>query len=247
MSTPVTTPQGTVHTRSPRNKLSDVREFLVSFIIGFGIWTVISVGPGNHNTRYVIATGFAVFAFFAVLVSNPDNHGNTLGSIGAAFSRLYGFRLRDLPFRFLEQFLGFLLATLLAWATYGDAKTDRAHYGAAIPMNDVSWWSHFWTAFWYGLLFTLAFLYIMDRIRLKVLRALLIGLALGFAVYASLPSAGGGMNIARELAPDLFIRDVFWSVVFGELLAAVLAGILYHPFADHRDPYVRVSRVRRVR
>lgn len=196
-------------------------EFLGSMVLGiFGYWAIFS-GKGAPWGLVDGAMAFGIGMFVVALIFGA--HANPLVSVSAWMAWLISGA--DAALRFVAQLIGFIVALLLMWWMFGD-NAPATHFAVTTPRAGTLWITALFIGLLAGFGFALPALWAVDRLS-KLLGALVLGLALYTAIYYSAALAGGGVNTARELASMFFSGEwPLWGTI-GELLGAVLAGLLY--------------------
>lgn len=199
-------------------------EFIGSTLLGLaGYWAIYQGVPREPQTLLYVATAFGgVMMLLGLAMAKWGVHLNPYVSIGSAVQRTTTWG--DAILRSLVQLLGFVLAIYLALLQFGP-QAARVAYGVPIPAPSASLAAQLFVGFLAGLGFTAAALLAVSKMS-GTGAAVVIGLALGIAIYYSAEKAGGGVNLARNIAPMLWSGKFMLLPTIGELLGAVTAGLL---------------------
>jgi aquaporin Z/aquaporin NIP len=216
-----------------------VAEAIGTFIL---VLTIISTAIGATLAKPVagvpygslavpLAGGIALAIGVASLGHISGAHFNPAVTLGLAVNR----RLPWLyvPVYVVAQFVGAVLAALVAWGILGSSARSVADLGATFPAAGVSSWSVFLAEGVVTFLLTLVIMSVAtdDRVP-RGIAAIAIGWALSAAIFISGPVSGAGVNPARAIGPMIVAAKFtdWWIYLVAPLVGAVLATTLYQQF-----------------
>lgn len=210
----------------------NLREFVGSLPIGFGLMGFYSAGGGPQGLRQA-AIGYGVgMALSANLPFTKEAHGNPDVSTALAVRNR---SLRQLTHRVPGQLVAWTLLPFIGVLIYW-TNVPRVNYGVATPPPSTPVWQTFVVQLLAVGAFAALMVFLTGTKSGKAVKlGWLIGaVALGVLVYFTASTGGGGINAARELGPALHswadpvtTADIilFWAAFIGGRLGAVLAGL----------------------
>lgn len=209
------------------------RRYLAELIGTFGIvFAPVALSASGHLAggdgslaAAAWTSGLAVLAMIYALGHISAAHFNPAVTLG--FASAGRFPWRYVPFYWMAQFAGAILAAALASAVFGGTG-----YGVHVPAPGL------FPLQAVGLEAVLTFLLMLVIISVATdkrvngaVPGLAIGLAVVFLVWIGGPATGGSMNPARSFGPALIAGGapltVWWVYVLGPCLGAVLAARCY--------------------
>lgn len=238
MTTTVAQPsRRTVYTRPASSLAARLAVDCVgSLALGLAAWHAIdNVNPPELKRAIVSVVFGLTAAVLGIMLSRWQWHGNTQVSMTEFGQGNIG--LLELSARFGAQLLGFLLACLTIWPPF---TGQFLQIGEAVPHRAPS--VSLVAGFWYAAM--MSFIFCLGVVVANLIsggrgpmKSMLIGLDLGLCIYWGWHIEGGGINIARNLAPMILSGDWAPAETLGELVGAmpfVLIGLVMLVFRRRR-------------
>lgn len=198
-----------------------------------GTFSMIFAGCGSimvHGMHQDILPASAIPIVFGLVVASmiyavghiSGAHFNP--AVTLAFTVVKRFSWKELPFYWLSQFLGAILAIWLLYITLPEIN----NYGATVPTLSAG------KAFLWEMILTFFLMFVIvavatDSRAVGVMAGAAIGAAVMLDAFVGGTLTGASMNPARSIAPALFAGKLsdLWIYVTAPFLGAMLAAISY--------------------
>jgi glycerol uptake facilitator protein/aquaporin Z/aquaporin NIP len=221
-----------------------IAELLGTFILVFvGTAAVLAIGPsspGGDANLLIIALAFGLALLVGVYAFGHVSAAHLNPAVTIALVSSRRFPAAAAPAYIGAQIAGAVLASLAAWAIFGDDVRSKAPFlGATSPGEDFSTGT------------ALLAEVIMTFVLVLVVKAVAVddradgptaGLAIGFTVAAGIlavgPVSGASFNPARTLGPALVSGQftALWIYIVGPIVGGILAALLYESFIKRGSP-----------
>lgn len=180
-----------------------------------------------------IALSFGLMLIALVFALGHISGAHFNPAVTTALAVVGKFPLKYVPFYWIAQFAGALLAAVTVLYIFGDKAKTVASLGATLPAAGVDAWRVVFIEAIVTFLLMLVIMAIAADSRSPKAAA---GTAIGFTLTAGIliagPLTGGALNPARALGPMIMADKLtsFWAYIVGPMLGAILAAIIYNVF-----------------
>ncbi len=204
-------------------------EFLGTFILVFVVCSAVALtlAQGGSILASAFAYGLALLTIIYVWGPYSGAHVNPAVSFGFAVAGQMNWLL--MLGYWIAQLLGGIAAAALVAYFFGTATGAGASVGVA---TNTDMWKCFLMEAFLTFFLVLAYLFIYRNPFLAIVSGIAIGLVLTFCFLAGGYISGASMNPARSLGPAIFSNNMgsYWIYVFGPLLGALVAALVYKLF-----------------
>ena len=194
-------------------------------------------GTSLTSLAVPLAFGLTLIGIVGALGQVSGAHVNPAVTIGLASARKFPWS--SVPYYVVAQLIGAILASLVVWASYGDAARDVAKLAATAPAAGINTGQALLAeaAATFLLIFVVIAVATDPRVPAGT-ASLAIGLALAGGILYSGPVTGAGINPARVLAPMIVANtwDSWWVYLVGTIVGGVLAALLYSTLLGQASP-----------
>jgi aquaporin Z len=215
-------------------------EFLGTFILVLIITLALSLNPANYpqtandSLAGALAYGLSFMSLIYAFGTFSGGHFNPAISFGFAVSGRMNWLL--MLGYWLAQVLGAIAAAGLTMYFVSGVPGTNGLYGAStgyLTLNNQG--AAFLLEAFLTFILVLIMLLVTRNPFLALIGGVAIGLVLTFEFLAAGPLTGASTNPARSLGPAIFAPGqwgTYWIYVFGPLLGALVAGLVYKLFAN---------------
>ena len=199
-------------------------ELVGTFAIVFAPVAYLSSGGGAGLTGSAAVSGLIVLVMIFALGPISAAHFNPSVTLGFAVAKRFPWRF--VPGYWISQFLGAILASILAAAIFGHPA------GAHVPLDTSAIGRNFAveTSITFLLMFVIISVATDSRVPSSV-PAIAIGFAVVVGVMIGGPVTGGSMNPARSIGPALIAGGQalsnLWVYLSAPFVGAVIAAVVY--------------------
>ena len=194
-------------------------------------------GTSLDSLAVPLAFGLTLIALVGALGQVSGAHVNPAVTIALASARKFPWS--SVPYYIVAQLIGAILASLVVWASYGDAARDVAKLAATAPASGINTGQALLIEAIAAFLLVFVVIAVATDPRVPAGTAsLAIGVALACGILFAGPATGAGINPARILAPMIVANswDSWWVYLVGTIVGGVVAALLYSSFIGQASP-----------